>query len=149
MEWKEKVAVVAVVPIGGPVSMMVSGTGGVVTVTAVVRIEMLPTASTAPTANLWVLAPRTVLSVYVRTLPGLASSTPSRYTLYPATATLSVEAVHLRVTDVALAMVAANPPGVEGGITSTVQVAVAGVGSMTPAAVAYTEKVWLPLISPE
>ena len=59
VEWKVKVAVVDVVPSSGPVSMRVSGTGGVVTVTAAVAADWLPAASMAATAYEWVLDPWT------------------------------------------------------------------------------------------
>ena len=51
-------------------------------------------------------------------------------------ATLSVDAVHLVVTEVVLAAVAVRPVGVDGNVTSTFQVNVAGVGSLSALAVA-------------
>ena len=51
-------------------------------------------------------------------------------------ATLSVDAVHLVVTEVVLAAVAVRPVGTVGAVVSTTQVDVAGVGSMTALAVA-------------
>ena len=51
-------------------------------------------------------------------------------------ATLSVDAVHLVVTEVELAAVAVRPVGSVGAVVSTTQVAVAGELSTAPAAVA-------------
>ena len=62
---------------------------------------------------------------------------------------LSVAAVQDSDTTVADWAVPARPVGVLGGLVSTVQLAVAGVGSVPSAVVAATEKVWRPLPSPE
>jgi hypothetical protein len=61
---------------------------------------------------------------------------------------LSVAAFQVRDTEVAVGVVAASPDGVLGGVVSTVQVEVAGVGSLPALVVAYTEKVWLPWVRP-
>ena len=61
---------------------------------------------------------------------------------------MSVDADQFNRTDVDDVAVALNPPGTVGNVRSTVHVHVAGVVSLTPLLVAYTEKRCEPAASP-
>ena len=71
---------------------------------------------------MWVEPAVTVESVYVVTAPTEVNDAPSRNTSYPATATLSVDAVHVNLTDVDDCAVAARLVGTVGAVASTVHV---------------------------
>src|SRR5690348_2434662 len=60
---------------------------------------------------------------------------------------LSVEASQLTCTWVDVVALACTPDGTVGGVVSTIQLAVAGVGSGTPPTVAATEKTCSPSAS--
>src|SRR3954469_18090406 len=74
---------------------------------------------------------------------------PSRWTRFLVTPVLSLPAVQVSATEVADGVVAARLLGALGGVVSIVQGCWAGVGSVTPPAVAATENVCAPAASPE
>ena len=107
----------------------------------------MPAPSRASTAYEYVTPAVTELSAYTVAAPTAASSDPPRNMSYQVTPTSSVLAFQLRVTDVADAE-ATRPVGVLGGVTSMLQLATAGVGSVSPFAVAKTENECGPAASP-
>ena len=79
--------------------------------------EVFPAASYAETVYVYAVAGERPVSVYV-VAAVVPTCVPFRYTLYPVTPTLSVEAVQERFTWLAEAGVAERPEGTEGGVVS-------------------------------
>jgi hypothetical protein len=115
--------------------------------TSVLNAERLPAASSARTAYRYAVPVVGPGSAWLVTGPAEASGDPSRYGSYPVTPSMSVLPVQVSATEVNEAL-AARPVGTDGATVSTVQVVVAGVGSLMPFAVAATVKAWLPWLSP-
>src|ERR1700676_2240034 len=61
---------------------------------------------------------------------------------------VSVDGIHDRLTRLDDTGTPARPVGTDGGVVSTIQWAVAGVGSVPVALVAATAKVWRPPVRP-
>src|SRR3954469_14135074 len=92
---------VTVAPAIGAVTVTVGGVvsaaAWVVALAAVERADSFPAASVALTAYVYAVEGVSPVSWYTGDV-GVATCDPLRYTLYPATPTLSVEAVQLRLT---------------------------------------------------
>jgi hypothetical protein len=93
---------------------------GVVVETGVEDAETLFAASNALITYEYVVDALTDVSAKVVAPVVVPIGTPARKTLYPATPTLSLEALHERSTSVDDAFVTVRPPGTEGGVTSRV-----------------------------
>jgi hypothetical protein len=118
----------------------------------VARVETFPAASTAWTPSVWLVPHVRPVNVKL-VVVGVPALTPSRKTVYPATPTLSVEAVQEVASDDVVELVTAKAAGAVGAVVSG-QVAAEAVidacGETLPAASnACTASVWLvPQASP-